>query len=261
MKIVIALCRRYQGKHWREYWSQKSYQLGQQAETLLLVLSRGQAQVEGGFSVNKEVEVENLKEVTLKAQRIYVIESGHPTATASLSHTFTPRFNMLFNSVVEAVVVGIFLGDVSVSVPTPSATQQDACVDHYPTCQSYKGWGCGGQYEEWASYNCAKTCGLCDKKGSMVAHSTNIPLTVTHPVQPCRDRITNCKEYGLLVCTDKQFEVWSRSNCASYCQLCDSNTCKDRLSSCASYDREACGGQYTDWAKDNCAKTCSLCDV
>ena len=37
---------------------------------LILILSHGQATVERGFRVNKEVEVENLKEHTLVAQRI-----------------------------------------------------------------------------------------------------------------------------------------------------------------------------------------------
>lgn len=37
---------------------------------LILILSHGQVTVERGFSVNKEVEVENLKEHTLVAQRI-----------------------------------------------------------------------------------------------------------------------------------------------------------------------------------------------
>ena len=37
---------------------------------LILILSHGQATVERGFSVNKEVEVENLKEHTLVGQRI-----------------------------------------------------------------------------------------------------------------------------------------------------------------------------------------------
>ena len=37
---------------------------------LILILSHGQATVERGFSVNKEVEVQNLKQYTLVAQRI-----------------------------------------------------------------------------------------------------------------------------------------------------------------------------------------------
>ena len=37
---------------------------------ILLVLSHGQASVERGFSVNKEIEVENLHEHSLVAQRI-----------------------------------------------------------------------------------------------------------------------------------------------------------------------------------------------
>ena len=37
---------------------------------LLLVLSHGQASVERGFSVNKEIEIENLKEQSLVAQRL-----------------------------------------------------------------------------------------------------------------------------------------------------------------------------------------------
>ena len=39
---------------------------------MLLVLSHGQASVERGFSVNKEVEVENQKEKTLVAQRLII---------------------------------------------------------------------------------------------------------------------------------------------------------------------------------------------
>jgi len=37
---------------------------------IFLVLSHGQASVEWGFSVNKEIEVENLHEHSLVAQRI-----------------------------------------------------------------------------------------------------------------------------------------------------------------------------------------------
>ena len=37
---------------------------------LILVLSHGQASVERGFSINKQVEVENLKEQSLVAQRL-----------------------------------------------------------------------------------------------------------------------------------------------------------------------------------------------
>ena len=37
---------------------------------LLLVLSHGQASVESGFSVNKEIKIENLKEQSLEAQRL-----------------------------------------------------------------------------------------------------------------------------------------------------------------------------------------------
>lgn len=39
---------------------------------VLLVMSHGQASVERGFSVNKEVEVENLKEWSLVAQRLII---------------------------------------------------------------------------------------------------------------------------------------------------------------------------------------------
>ena len=38
---------------------------------LILILSHGQATVEESFGVNKEVEVENLKELTLVAQNKY----------------------------------------------------------------------------------------------------------------------------------------------------------------------------------------------
>ncbi|XP_046585108.1 putative tyrosinase-like protein tyr-1 isoform X2 [Haliotis rubra] len=172
---------------------------------------------------------------------------------------------MLSYNVLEVFVVGIFLADLSVSAPAPdsspapTSTPTTDCVDHFPTCQNFKGWGCGGQYEEWAIYNCAKTCGYCDKK--RFTHSTHQPLSVTQPVpsQRCSDNIPNCKEYGQSVCT--AYKTWAQDNCASYCNLCGFNTCQDKLPNCDMYGSETCGGAYRTWALDNCAYTCRLCDV
>ena len=50
-----------------EYIAKESYKSLFSVVKLILVLSHGQARVERGFSVNKEVEVENLKEHTLVA--------------------------------------------------------------------------------------------------------------------------------------------------------------------------------------------------
>ncbi|XP_046585113.1 uncharacterized protein LOC124292110 [Haliotis rubra] len=125
---------------------------------------------------------------------------------------------MLSNNVVEVFVFWIYLVDISVSAP--ALVQRDICADHLSFCKDFEGWGCGGQYEEWASYNCAKTCGYCDKKGFVIPH---FPYTVTQPVpsQQCVDEIPNCKEYGQSVCTDSQYKTWVQDNCASYCNLCD----------------------------------------
>ena len=53
-----------------ECMANESYKSPFSVVKLILILSHGQATVERGFSVNKEVEVENLKEHTLVAQRI-----------------------------------------------------------------------------------------------------------------------------------------------------------------------------------------------
>lgn len=50
--------------------SNESYKSLFSVVKLILILSHGQATAERGLSVNKEVEVENLKEHTLVAQRI-----------------------------------------------------------------------------------------------------------------------------------------------------------------------------------------------
>lgn len=49
---------------------------------MLLVLSHGQASVEGGFSINKELIVENQREASLVAQRLIV---GHNRAVCGVS--------------------------------------------------------------------------------------------------------------------------------------------------------------------------------
>lgn len=53
-----------------ECMANESYKSPFSVVKLILILSHGQATVERGFSVNKAVEVENLKELTLVAQRI-----------------------------------------------------------------------------------------------------------------------------------------------------------------------------------------------
>ena len=49
---------------------EKSYAELREIVKMLLVLSHGQATVERGFSVNKQMEVENLAEESLVAKRI-----------------------------------------------------------------------------------------------------------------------------------------------------------------------------------------------
>ena len=52
------------------HMSETKYSLLLKVIRLILVLSHGQASVERGFSINKQVEVENLKEQSLVAQRL-----------------------------------------------------------------------------------------------------------------------------------------------------------------------------------------------
>ena len=53
-----------------EHMTSPRFKKLQRTVKLLLILSHGQATVERGFSVNKEVECENMKEQTLVAQRL-----------------------------------------------------------------------------------------------------------------------------------------------------------------------------------------------
>lgn len=53
-----------------EHMASPRFEKLQKTVKLLLILSHGQATVERGFSVNKEVECENMKEKTLVAQRL-----------------------------------------------------------------------------------------------------------------------------------------------------------------------------------------------
>ncbi|XP_046354595.1 uncharacterized protein LOC124134024 [Haliotis rufescens] len=123
---------------------------------------------------------------------------------------------MLSCDIVHVFVVAILLVDISVAAPFQ--IRQATCSDHLSFCEDFKGWGCGGQYEEWASFNCANTCGYCNKKGFVIPHN---PFTVTHtvPSHQCVDKISNCKEYGLSTCT--LYKAWAQTNCASMCGLCD----------------------------------------
>ena len=52
---------------------------------MIMVLSHGQATVERGFSINKEVEVENLKQENIVAQRI-VCDASHLQGEYLKSH-------------------------------------------------------------------------------------------------------------------------------------------------------------------------------
>ncbi|XP_046354594.2 uncharacterized protein LOC124134022 isoform X2 [Haliotis rufescens] len=113
---------------------------------------------------------------------------------------------MLSSDIVHVFVVGIFLVDITVAVPPQGGTP---CADHISNCQDFKGWGCGGQYQQWAHMKCAKTCGYCDNNGFVIPYTSH----------QCDDKISNCKDYGLNVCSS--YKDWSKVNCASMCNICD----------------------------------------
>ncbi|KAL3863515.1 hypothetical protein ACJMK2_005269 [Sinanodonta woodiana] len=79
------------------------------------------------------------------------------------------------------------------------------CVDKME-CQRYGNTACSEQYKEWSHENCPSYCGYCQ----------GIP---THP-PPCVDKIPNCKNYEITVCTNPTYLMWAQDNCRNYCAIC-----------------------------------------
>ncbi|KAL3859113.1 hypothetical protein ACJMK2_009345 [Sinanodonta woodiana] len=90
----------------------------------------------------------------------------------------------------------------------PTATQLGSCKDNINNCDQFM-YACTGQYKDWATQNCAKSCHICDGGQQNVGTTSG----------PCIDKIPNCVQYGRSVCTG-EFMSWAALNCPVFCNLC-----------------------------------------
>ncbi|XP_052231542.1 collagen alpha-1(XII) chain-like [Dreissena polymorpha] len=90
--------------------------------------------------------------------------------------------------------------------------------------------------------------------------------SVTHPPDPCQNKLPDCAKYDKSVCSGTYFG-WARDNCPRYCGFCvplytePPPPCVDSLSNCHLFPPSSCVGNFTAWAKDNCRKYCGYCDA
>lgn len=79
----------------------------------------------------------------------------------------------------------------------------------------------------------------------------------------CQDKIDNCSQYGLTVCTT--YQPWARDHCSAYCGFCiaPSTTplpCADKIDDCESYGQNVCSEpRYIAWVLENCRYFCRQC--
>ncbi|XP_052705708.1 uncharacterized protein LOC128181373 [Crassostrea angulata] len=79
----------------------------------------------------------------------------------------------------------------------------------------------------------------------------------------CQDKIDNCSQYGLTVCTT--YQPWARDHCSAYCGFCiaPSTTplpCADKIDDCESYGQHVCSEpRYIAFVLENCRYFCRQC--
>lgn len=79
----------------------------------------------------------------------------------------------------------------------------------------------------------------------------------------CKDKISNCANYGKDACTD--YAPWAHANCPLFCGFCKGPSttpepCVDRLPNCDTYGQFYCQNkEYVGWVAKNCRRYCGIC--
>ncbi|XP_053382213.1 uncharacterized protein ZK673.1-like [Mercenaria mercenaria] len=140
-----------------------------------------------------------------------------------------------------------------ISVPGGSCQDNVACDRYSPEICS------DSQYFAWTHENCPAYCGICSQptQGSHVGFGKLMDSDGGDPT--CKDAISNCAEYGTVLCDDVKFYNWANENCRKHCNRC-SVECKDKLPNCADYGTSICTDlSYYNWVEMNCRKFCARC--
>ncbi|KAL4231592.1 hypothetical protein ACF0H5_009172 [Mactra antiquata] len=82
---------------------------------------------------------------------------------------------------------------------------QDSCDDFDDSCYNLPDAKCFGIYESWARAHCPLRCGFCGDLPS------------------CEDK-TACSAFSSDICTNPDYEGWSRENCRKFCNRCERPT-------------------------------------
>ncbi|XP_025115703.1 uncharacterized protein LOC112577008 [Pomacea canaliculata] len=102
------------------------------------------------------------------------------------------------------------VGECDNTTTTPSGP----CQDKINNCESYGPSSCVGIYAGWAGNNCPRYCNLC------TSTSSEAQVTTTTVATSCRDKLSNCDNYGKSVCQAPEYHAWASDNCAAYCGVC-----------------------------------------
>ncbi|XP_060575709.1 uncharacterized protein LOC132733121 [Ruditapes philippinarum] len=115
------------------------------------------------------------------------------------------------------------------------------------------------QYFDWTHANCPSYCNLCSQPtaGSHIGVGKLMDSDGGSPT--CKDAVSNCAEYGKVLCSDVKFYNWANENCRKHCNRCTSS-CVDKLPNCAEYGSAVCTDlSFYNWVEMNCRKFCARC--
>jgi hypothetical protein len=106
-------------------------------------------------------------------------------------------------------------------------TTEHPCVDKIDNCHEYGTYICtSSTLISWTKNNCYKYCGLCG--GTLPTEPPT--LAPTTPELVCRNKLSNCAEYGgKAMCDNPTYTSWARENCREYCGFCTNFVIKPGL--------------------------------
>ncbi|KAK3798993.1 hypothetical protein RRG08_050229 [Elysia crispata] len=179
---------------------------------------------------------------------IFSVGVGNETSRTELTdmasdpdnkHVLTVTDFTKFNSIISA-----FQSQTCHAMPVtlpPYVAPSDVCEDVIPNCGAYHSV-CD---INWATTNCAKSCGFCSPSSPTVAPQ-------------CVDKIPDCPSYSASVCSGSS-KQWARENCWRFCGYCSPGTqTVGVVNRCSYKGREYDQGDKWD---DGCAYECECDDA
>ncbi|XP_022337034.1 uncharacterized protein LOC111133191 [Crassostrea virginica] len=145
-----------------------------------------------------------------------------------------------------------FCTGTTFSPQTTLSSSPEPCVDKIRNCADYGQTICNNSsYTPWAARNCRYYCRHCS--------SEELSKADLKPAsQDCKDKRSNCKEYGQRICEDP-YKKWGQEYCPLFCGFC--SDCKDKRSNCADYGKSICREPYNKWGREYCPLYCGFCQA